>query len=286
MDSEVIVSKHHGLGNDFLVLLDMANKFELSRLEIIALLNRRTGVGADGLIRVIPAPADSASVATMLLFNSDGSRAEMSGNGVRCLAQALIDADVAPLGRFSIDTDAGLIEIESHSSYGDTVATISVGMGMPEILSTDVIELEGVRYRATRVDIGNPHLVLVPESPMSIEFYSNIDIGRLGPQLECRFPEGMNVEWILQGPVRNELNLRVWERGAGITQACGTGTTASAFAANKMGLVGESSVIHNPGGDLTVEIGKKQCYLKGPAQRVCEVRVSVKELQAIVQQNK
>lgn len=286
MDSEVIVSKHHGLGNDFLVLLDMANRVDLTQLEIVALLNRRTGIGADGLIRVIPAPADSLAVATMALFNSDGSRAEMSGNGIRCLAQALIDADVAPLGRFSIDTDAGLIDIESHSSYGDTVATISVGMGMPEILSTDAIELDGLKYKASRVDIGNPHLVLVPEPAMSFEFFSSIDIGKLGPQVESRFPRGMNVEWIIPGSNDNELHLRVWERGAGITQACGTGTTASAFAVNKMGLIGKRSVVHNPGGDLIVEIREEQCYLKGPAQRICEVRVSAKELQAMVQQNK
>lgn len=286
LDNEIVVSKHHGLGNDFLVLLDMANKFELTNSEIVALLDRRTGIGADGLIRVIPAVPDSESVATMILFNSDGSRAEISGNGIRCLAQALVDADVAPLGKFSIDTDAGMIEIESHSAYGDTVSTISVGMGMPDLVSTEDLELDGVKYQASRVDIGNPHLVLIPMSPMSWRSFSEIDIAKLGPRVEATYPNGMNVEWVIKGSNLDELELKVWERGAGVTLACGTGTTVSAYVANRMGLVGRLIEVHNPGGVLSVEIGDNQCYLRGPAQRVGEIRVSFKELRAMVQQIK
>lgn len=282
MDRELLFSKHHGLGNDFLVLLDMADAMVLSRSEIVALLNRRTGIGADGLLHITPASVDSPSVARMSLFNSDGSRAEMSGNGIRCLAQALIDSGSAPLGLFSIDTDAGVIEIESHSKLGDPVAQISVGMGMPVVKEVGVRTIDGVAYRSARVDIGNPHLVLIPSSDISKEFLDEVNIALLGPSIEAEFQEGMNVEWILPAKNRREMHLRVWERGAGATLACGTGSTASSFAAHSLGLVDEAVVVHNPGGDLEVRIAGQQCYLTGPAQKVCEVSVTAGQLEAMV----
>ena len=281
LDKELLLSKHHGLGNDFLVLLDMAGTILLTHSEIVALLDRRIGVGADGLMHVTPALADSPSVAQMVLYNSDGSRAEMSGNGIRCLAQALIDSGAAPVGSFSIDTDAGVIEIESHSSFGDPVAIISVGMGMPEIHESGERSIDGVEYRAVRADIGNPHLVLIPKRVMSNETLMRLEIALLGPKIESEYPAGMNVEWVIPGGNRREMSLRVWERGAGITQACGTGTTASAFVANALGLVDDEVTVHNPGGDLSVRITAGQCYLTGPAQKVCEVAVTFSQLNAM-----
>ncbi|MDA8269808.1 MAG: diaminopimelate epimerase [Actinomycetota bacterium] len=282
LGKELLLSKHHGLGNDFLVLLDMANTISLERQEIVALLNRRTGIGADGLIRVTATSPESPSVARMSLYNSDGSRAEMSGNGIRCLAQALIDSSAVPLGPFSIDTDAGTIVIETHSSFGDPVATISVGMGMPRISATEIRTVGGVEYLAVRVDVGNPHLVLIPKQSMSKEELGLLDIAELGPKIESEYRGGMNVEWIIPDENRREMTLRVWERGAGMTQACGTGTTASSFVANAMGLVEETVIVHNPGGDLTVRVTAEQCYLTGPAQKVCEVTVTARQLEAMV----
>ena len=282
MGNEIFVTKHHGLGNDFLVLLDMADSFRFTATEIKALLDRRIGIGSDGFIRAFPASPDSPAVASMQLFNSDGSRAEMSGNGIRCLAQALIDADLAPLGVFSIDTDAGLIQIQSTSRAGDTVATISVGMGLPQIRDVSSLSQLGHQFKGVRVDIGNPHFVLIPESEMSLEDLDDLDIAKLGPELESQFSGGMNVEWILVMPNREDIYLRVWERGAGITQACGTGTTASGFVAHQLGLVEPKMIVHNPGGDLILNIADDQCYLTGPAQKVGEVQVSAEQLRDMV----
>ncbi|NNN18626.1 MAG: diaminopimelate epimerase [Acidimicrobiaceae bacterium] len=281
MDKELFLSKHHGLSNDFLVLLDMAATISLELPEIVALLDRRIGIGADGLMHVTPATADSPSVARMTLYNSDGSRAEMSGNGIRCLAQALIDTGIAPLGSFSVDTDAGAIEIESHSALGEPVALISVAMGIPKIFESVVRTIDLIEYRAVRVDIGNPHLVLLPTTPMSGDQFASLDIARIGPELESEYPAGINVEWVIPQSNRHEMLLRVWERGAGVTQACGTGSTASSFVANRLGLIDDVVVVHNPGGDLTVRIGEDTCYLTGPSQKVCEVQVTASHLQAM-----
>ncbi len=281
VEKELLLSKHQGLGNDFLVLLDMTGTIELDQAEIVALLDRHLGVGADGLMHVTPAEANSPSVAQMVLYNSDGSRAEMSGNGIRCLAQALIDAGAAPLGSFSIDTDAGVMEIEGHSSWGEPIATITAAIGEPEIFESDLRTIEGIEYRAVRVDIGNPHLVLIPTQEMDTHKFALLDIATLGPKLESEFPGGMNIEWILPDRNRSEMTLRVWERGAGITQACGTGSTASSFVANDLGLIGDTVVVHNPGGDLTVRIAGATCYLTGPAQKVCEIQVTSSQLKAM-----
>ncbi len=281
LDKELLLSKHHGLGNDFLVLLDMAATISLTHSEILALLDRHIGVGADGLLHVTSSLADSPSIARMKLYNSDGSMAEMSGNGIRCLAQALIDSGVAPLGPFSIDSDAGVIDIETHSEFGDSVATISVGMGMPRVSESEERKIDGVDYRAIRADIGNPHLVLIPVQTMSQETFKLLDIARLGQEIESEYPQGMNIEWVIPADNRQEMFLRVWERGAGITMACGTGTTASSFVANTLGLVDNVVIVHNPGGDLSVRITDDQCYLTGPAQKVCEVMVSSSQLTAM-----
>lgn len=275
---DLFLTKHHGLKNDFLVLLDMAKTISLDRTEIVALTDRRIGIGADGLLHALPASPDSPAVAVMVLYNSDGSRAEMSGNGIRCLAQALIDAGAAPVGSFSIETDAGIKEIQGYSDIGDVVAIISVGMGAPVILNTDTRVVGGLEYSATLVDVGNPHLVLVPTQELSAEELLDVDIEKWGRAIESQYPGGMNVEWVLPNKNGKELILRVWERGAGITLACGTGTTASAFVAHSLGLVGNDVVVHNPGGDLEVRVIGSQCFLTGPAQKIADIQVTSREL--------
>ena len=261
--------------------MDMTGVVSLSSSEIIGLLDRRVGVGADGILHVTASSADSPSVARMTLYNSDSSRAEMSGNGVRCLAQALIDSGVAPRRPFSIDTDAGVIEIETHPPFGETVAVISVGMGLPKVGESEERLFGGILYTAVRVDIGNPHLVLFPKVNMPMETFRHLDVAALGPAIESEFLGGMNVEWVIPSDDGREMALRVWERGAGVTQACGTGSTASSYVANTMGFVGDTVLVHNPGGDLTVRITERQCYLIGPAQKICEVVITFEQLQAM-----
>lgn len=283
---ELSLSKHHGLGNDFLVLLDMTGSIFLTLPEIRGLLDRRMGVGADGLIHVTRAKPDSNSVAAMALYNSDGSSAEMSGNGVRCLAQALVDAGHAPAGRFFITTGAGDIEIESYCNPGEVVSEISVAIGMPGVLTVGERSIAGQRFRQVRVDIGNPHLVLFGDSSFGEDDLVGLDLTDLGPKIEDEFPSGMNIEWIVSKWGIDEILLRVWERGAGITSACGTGSTAAAFAAHHLGIVGRTVTVKNPGGILSVSIGDETCYLRGPAQKVCDVVVTSSQLNAMAAQVK
>lgn len=258
----------------------MAEEVNLECAEIIGLLDRRTGVGGDGLMRVTPSLAESDSVAKMELYNSDGSIAEMSGNGIRCLAQALIEAGLAPQGKFSIDTGAGTIEVESHSKVGCVEAIISVNMGRPTIINSSSRRVEGSEFVSVQVDIGNPHLVLIASDPFTMEDLNSLDIAKIGPLIESEYSGGINVEWILPKG-RDELFLRVWERGAGVTQACGTGSVASAYAANSLGIVDSEIIVHNPGGELTVRVVEDRFYLVGPAQHVCNVQVGRDQLKVM-----
>lgn len=229
------LSKHHGLGNDFLVLLDRDATPDLAR----AVCDRRTGVGADGLISVV----DSRWV----LFNADGSRAESSGNGLRCAAQAVARAKGVTDLDVTFETDAGPRRVELH---GDTAR---VEMGRVTIKRLD--------ERDADVDTGNPHLVLHVDDP------ATIDLVALGTA-----HADVNVE-VVAVAERDALAFRVHERGAGITMACGTGSVAAAAAAHAWGLVGTTVVVHNPGGDVTVELLDDQAVLTGPTVFIADVEV-------------
>ena len=245
------LTKHHGLGNDFLVLLDPSPELDLARLAV-RLCDRRRGIGADGFIAVTRGP-DRELV--MHLRNADGSRAEMSGNGIRCLGQAVVDGGWADGAReIPVQTDAGLRHLVVHPETELGLRQVTVDMG-----PATIVEDKG---HAARVDTGNPHLVLLVKEP------DDIDLLELG----ARHPE-LNVEVIAAGPEPDALTLRVHERGAGITEACGTGSCAAAAAAHRWGLVGTSVVVHNPGGDVLVDLKAETTLLTGPAQRIGEVRV-------------
>lgn len=230
------LSKHHGLGNDFLIRLDGDVDEAMAR----ALCDRRTGVGADGLISVVEN--------RWTLFNSDGTVAESSGNGLRCTAQAvarsrgLTDLDI------TFETDAGPRRVQLR---GD-VATVEMGP----------VSVHRLGEREAEVDTGNPHLVMLVDDP------SAADLLALGAE----HPD-VNVEVIaLAEP--DALAFRVHERGAGITMACGTGSCAAAAAAHAWGLVGPTVVVHNPGGDVTVELKKEQALLRGETKWIADVEVS------------
>jgi len=267
------LTKHHGLGNDFLVLLDPAPDLDAAALAR-AVCDRRFGVGADGLLIARPG-VDGADV-TMELRNADGGRAEMSGNGIRCFAQAVWDAGLSPADRpLLVATDAGLrlvrpVAAPAAPPAGPAPAatihaavdmgTVKVGEDAPEWVTGSV-------QAAVHVDVGNPHLVLLDPD------VDQVDVGERGPAIEATFPDGVNIEWIRPGPGPDELTLRVWERGAGATLACGTGSCAAAAAANHWGRVGAQALVHNPGGDVTVELGAT-AVLIGPAVRVAAVEFS------------
>ena len=228
--------KHHGLGNDFLIALDVDIDADLAR----RVCERRTGVGADGLISVIGS--------TWRLLNADGSEAESSGNGLRCAAQAVARSKGVDDLDVTFETLAGARRV---TLAGDVA---SVEMGAVSVVRLDDAEAE--------VTTGNPHLVLRVDDP------STVDLLALGEQ----HPE-VNVELIAVA-APDELAFRVHERGAGITMACGTGSVAAAAAASAWGLVGRRVVVHNPGGDVTVDLNDDDsALLTGETVWIADVEI-------------
>lgn len=219
--------KYHALGNDFLIALDDDIDGELAR----AVCDRRRGAGADGLISI-------DTLRRMVLYNADGSRAETSGNGLRCAARALLDAGWETGPQLTITTDAGPRALTLHPG-----GTVSVDMGAP-------------RVDGEHVDLGNPHRVVFVEDLDAVA-------GPVSP--------AENVEFVAPGPAPDHLAIRVFERGVGETQACGSGACAAAAVAHAKGMVGERVTVHQPGGEVTVDLGGGTAVLTGPAEHVCEV---------------
>jgi diaminopimelate epimerase len=263
-------TKHEGAGNDFLVVLDPHDDIRLSIAQVRLLCDRRRGVGADGIIRVGPG-RDGCDV-SMELRNADGSEAEMSGNGIRCLAQAVVDAGLVTPPRFTVATAAGRRTIQFVPGEVPGRARASVDMGSVT-LGPDQPQAFAER-KARTVDVGNPHLVLLGPD------VAGVDIAVLGPQLQSAFEGGINVEWICGASDGDGelLDLRVWERGVGETLACGTGSVAAAAAARAWGVVAGSGPVRvrNPGGTLEVTLGPgadDPALLAGPVRKVADIHV-------------
>jgi diaminopimelate epimerase len=267
------LTKHHGLGNDFLVLWDLEGRQPLAPAVARALCDRRGGVGADGVMRVTTGQAGADL--TMELFNSDGSRAEMSGNGLRCLAQAALRSGARPGPSFTVATPAGLRRVEVLEGGRDAVSIVTADMGDAR-QGPDPVDalLHAVEPKlAATVSIGNPHLVLL------VEGTNDIDAALLGPGYQGQFAAtgGINVEWVAPSEGADTLDLIVFERGAGLTQACGTGACAAAWAANRWGLVGTQVSVAMPGG--TVQVGLVPTVtLTGPVRFVATVDVEPADL--------
>lgn len=259
------LTKHHGLGNDFLVMVDLAGAHPITPSMALALCHRRHGVGADGLIRVT-AGTGGADV-TMELLNADGSSAEMSGNGIRCLAQAVFQSSAAPPPVLRVATAAGLRTVTALDPDGVPSQRFAVEMGQAKVGEDEPGHVGGPVLKATRVDVGNPHLVLLwgetglPEPDRLVSIASRIDAAT---------PGGVNVEVVLPGPRGGELSTVVHERGVGLTQACGTGACAVAAAGHRWGLCAEGVTVHMPGGPVDVALGDP-VLLTGPATSVAAI---------------
>ena len=263
-------TKHEGAGNDFLVVLDPDDAIRFSVAQVRLLADRRRGVGADGIIRV--GPGRGGTDLSMELHNVDGSQAEMSGNGIRCLAQAAVDAGLVSGGCFTVATAGGTRTVEYAPGAAPGWATARVDMG-PARLGPDQPQEFGDR-RARTVDVGNPHLVLLGPDTAAV------DIAELGPKLQSAFAGGINVEWITvaQDDEGEFLDFRVWERGAGETLACGTGSVAAAAAARSWAAVETDGAmrVRNPGGLLEVTLGADDAattYLGGPVRKIADIEI-------------
>ncbi len=258
--------KYEGLGNDFIVVR-ADDEAEVPPSRAASLCDRRLGIGADGVLLVLPART-AGSVARMRVINADGSVPEMCGNGIRCVAIHVTRAGAAsapPRGAEStvlIDTDAGPRICTVDDANGEGLVTVS--MGAVRVLGERVIDIEGMPESITAADAGNPHAVLLGS-------FTRDEVAHLGPRLATHpsFPRGTNVEFARVAD--GHIDLVVWERGVGITLACGTGACATAAVACAKGLVrvGVPIDVHLPGGRLDVTIDALgQATMRGPARHV------------------
>lgn len=268
-DVNMRLTKHHGLANDFLVLLDPDASHSLDPHVARAVCDRRTGIGADGLIRATPADGEEAAVARMELRNAGGSTAEMSGNGIRCLAQALLLAGWTTGPTVPIRTAAGLRIVTVHARVDEVTHDLSVDMGSPRIYGGAPEWTGGSVERAIWVDLGNPHLVL--ELTASAPANLDLELLELGERVNAKVPGGANVH-LLKPTADGGIAIRTYERGVGPTRACGTGACASAVAARTWGLVGDVVAVEQPGGTAEVTIGDV-VVLRGPATFVATVEL-------------
>ena len=198
-------TKHEGAGNDFLVVLDPDDAIRFSVAQVRLLADRRRGIGADGIIRVGPG-RDGADL-SMELHNADGGEAEMSGNGIRCLAQAAVDAGLVSAPRFTVATAGGMRTVDYTPGEQPGWATARVDMGPARLGPGPAPGVDDRRART--VDVGNPHLVLLGPDTAAV------DIAELGPKLQAAFSGGINVEWITPGRGRATASCSTSGSGSG-----------------------------------------------------------------------
>jgi len=263
--------KFHGLGNDF-ILIDNRHQNAplLSPTEAIEWCDRHFGVGADGVIFALPGEGETDY--QMRIFNSDGSEPEMCGNGIRCLARFLADLEGKTATVYRIQTLAGTI-VPTVRSDGQ----VTVDMGEPRLTAAEIpttlvsgdqqvvevpLRVDDREWAVTAVSMGNPHCITF------VEDVESIPLEQIGPQFEHHpaFPQRTNTEFIQV--VRSDyLKMRVWERGAGITLACGTGACASLVAAVLTGRSDRKATLELPGGCLAIEWSpdNNRLYMTGPA---------------------
>ncbi len=268
-------TKMEGLGNDFILINGMKETLpeDLSAFSK-TICDRHFGVGADGVLLVLP--SDIADI-RMVILNSDGSEAQMCGNGIRCFAMYVYEKGILGKSAFAVETRAGIIRPELKFD-GEIVAKVRVDLGMPRTKPKEIpVEIEGEDALAYRlvldgkewelncVSMGNPHCVLfVPDAAALVH--------TLGPVLECHpiFPEHTNVEFV-EFIDRNTVKMRVYERGCGETLACGTGGAAVTVAAVKLGITDRNVTVRLLGGDLEYEYREDgHIWMTGPAKRVAE----------------
>ncbi|HAG79778.1 MAG TPA: diaminopimelate epimerase [Cyanobacteria bacterium UBA12227] len=273
-------TKYHGLGNDFILIDNRANPEPIITPEqAIQMCDRHFGIGADGVIFALPGQDDTDY--TMRIFNSDGSEPEMCGNGIRCLAQFLADLEgTAARSYYRIHTLAGVM-IPKLEANGN----VKVDMGLPQLMAAQIpttlaqadekvidatLEVAGQSWTVTCVSMGNPHCITFVDDAAAIPLETT------GPKFEHHpaFPQRTNTEFI-QVVRPDYLKMRVWERGAGATLACGTGACASVVAAVLTGRSDRRCTVELPGGCLEIEWSEvdQKVYMTGPAERVFTGRI-------------
>lgn len=253
--------KMHGIGNDYIVIDNTGQNIKEDTKSTLAkrLCRRRYGIGADGLLLAEPA---KAAAIRMRMYNPDGSEAEMCGNGIRCLATYVYETGLVTSGEFEVQTGAGSKTVVLTRRNG-VVSSVDVDMGAPVIRALEEsLDIPYAPAPFSDIDMGNPHAVFFVD-----ELHDDLVCG-LGPRIERheRFaPHRTNVEFAVIRS-RRDIDLRVWERGAGETLACGTGACAAVVAGVERGLLDTLVIVHLPGGDLSVSYVDSSVHLTGPAE--------------------
>ncbi len=271
-------TKMHGCGNDYVYVncFEEGVSHDWPRLAR-EVADRHTGVGSDGLILVMPPSSRSADF-RMRIFNSDGSEGEMCGNGIRCFAKYVYDRGLIDRASFAVETLAGVMRPEVFLQDG-RVKMVRVDMGVPSFKRGDIpmageageeavgesLRAGGRTYTVTGVRMGNPNCAVF------VEDVAAVPVTQVGPLIERSplFPNRANVEFV-QVLGEDVLRMRVWERGSGLTMACGTGACASAVAAHKMGFTGRRVHVVVDGGALEIEWDPEgRVFMTGPAEEIC-----------------
>ena len=261
MTRAIRFTKMHGAGNDYIYVDTTKYPIESPEKLSVAWSAPHTGIGSDGLVLI--GSSDRADF-SMRIFNADGSEAKMCGNASRCIGKYLYEYGLTSKTTITLDTLSDIKVLKLHIENG-IVDTVTVDMGIPADMQEQTVEADGRKFTGTTVSMGNPHLVIF------VDNIKGIDLESIGPKLENHpsFPGRINVEFaqILED---GKIRMRVWERGSGITQACGTGACATAVAAALTGRAGRASDIIMDGGTLTIEWDEKNGHvmMTGGAVRV------------------
>lgn len=282
---ELDFAKMEGLGNDFIILDDRKEEIQ-KHVDYPALAkklcSRHLGIGGDGLVLILKSMGYDAKYR---IYNSDGSQAQMCGNGIRCFAKYLYENKMTGKRTIRVDTKAGIITPEVIVDDKDQVQSVRVDMGEPVLLCRNIpfesqdkeaieasLMVGNKEYYITVVSMGNPHAVIF------VDNLKKVDIEKIGPLIEAheRFPEKTNVEFV-EVVNLNELKMKVWERGSGITLACGTGACACVVAGNLTGRTSKKVIVHLDGGDLAIHWDKatNHVFKMGPATLLFKGCISI-----------
>lgn len=285
---EIQFSKMHGLGNDYIVIDETKEEIipESKKNEVTAELCRRGfSIGADGVIFVCPSTSDETDI-RFRIFNSDGSEAEMCGNGIRCFAKYVYDRGIIKKEKINVETLGGIKIVDMQVKNGE-VSSSKVDMGKATFKASEVpmiseneefldeeLNVEGTSYRLTAVSVGNPHAVIFTDD------IDAVPLNEVGPAIETHeaFPQKTNVHFV-KILSKNEINMTTWERGAGFTYACGTGATSCVLSGFKLGKLDNNVLVHLPGGDLRIEVYEKDgslgAFMEGDAVMVFKGAIKI-----------
>ena len=274
-------TKMQGIGNDYIYINCFEEKVDHPSELSVRLSERHFGIGSDGIIRI--EPSDTADC-RMDIYNADGSQAMMCGNGIRCVGKYVYDRGIVKKEVIHVDTMSGIKTLQLAVQDG-RVTSVTVNMGKPSLRAKDIpatlkldeiidepIMVNDSEYRITCVSMGNPHCVLF------VDNVDKIQPENIGSKLENNeiFPQRANIEFV-QVLNKNEINMRVWERGSGETWACGTGACAAAVASAINKKTDRTVKIHLKGGDLDINWDEKaDCvFMKGPAEFVFDGTIEI-----------